>query len=832
MKFYQIYRYLLLAAVLILSVTVTAQVPQLLNFQAVARDASGNEILNENLTIRIAIIQDNPSGTVLWEEEHEVPTNEFGLFTLQIGDPAASKSDGTLNSFAEIDWLSGPLYIRPSIYYNSSWYQLPASRAVSTPYSLVAGDVASKQFEENADTLYFINGSLSIGSDSPGGSSLAVVSTDDSSEDALFEVKRNDGQTVFAVYPEAVRMYVSTGTAKGPKGGFAIGGFDRTKQGSPMDLLWVTPDSIRLYIENESSGEKSIKGGFAIGGFDRTKTERQDLMTISLDSTRIYINDTGTKGPKGGFAIGGFDRSKAGGNSYLNVSGKADAEVINPGDSRVLWYPLKEAFLTGRVLIESPDSVGTNSMATGFESKAIGDYSQAMGYQAVARGDYSTSIGNQTTASGLSSFAFGDASRASGPNSFAFGKGSIANGDGSYSFGLNCSATSTSSIAMGNGSLSNANYAFSAGKGATASNTGATAIGNTVTASGASSSALGYSTNASGNYSTATGYNTTASGTYSTAMGYSSTASAQDATAIGRSCSASGTGSVAFGMSNVSNNFYAVSIGYSSTASGQVSTAIGRDATASATNSVAIGYISKATAAGATAIGQSAEANGTYSFAGGYQSNGDGYGSVSLGNNTTSTNQYSSAIGFWSQSKADRSVAIGYNVVSTSYESFVCGAYNIEMTADPDSWVDTDPLFVIGNGYNSRSNAVTVLKNGNFGIGTINPAGKLDVNGSIYQRGSVLHADYVFEEGYELEPIEEHSCNMWADKHLPAVPGIKYDEEGQEIIEWGARNRGMLEELEKAHIYIEQLNTKLKSQQDVIEALQNEIDAIKKILNN
>ncbi len=81
---------------------------------------------------------------------------------------------------------------------------------------------------------------------------------------------------------------------------------------------------------------------------------------------------------------------------------------------------------------------------------------------------------------------------------------------------------------------------------------------------------------------------------------------------------------------------------------------------------------------------------------------------------------------------------------------------------------------------------------GTVGIGTTSPQGKLDVNGSIYQRGSQLHADYVFEDNYKLESIREYAEFMWKNKHLKGIPKAWVDDQGQEIVE----------ELEKAHIYI------------------------------
>ncbi|MFY9609147.1 MAG: hypothetical protein WAU45_11115 [Blastocatellia bacterium] len=101
------------------------------------------------------------------------------------------------------------------------------------------------------------------------------------------------------------------------------------------------------------------------------------------------------------------------------------------------------------------------------------------------------------------------------------------------------------------------------------------------------------------------------------------------------------------------------------------------------------------------------------------------------------------------------------------------------------------------------------LTGGNAGIGTTAPAGKLDVNGTIFQRGVLLHADYVFEPTYTLESIEDHSAFMWNNKHLPALGARTVDEKGQEVVEIGARMRGMLEEIEKAHIYISTLNDRI-----------------------
>ncbi len=155
-----------------------------------------------------------------------------------------------------------------------------------------------------------ITDNVGIGTSTPG-SRLEVFGNESGSDnDPLFEVKNNDGQTIFAVYPEGVRIYVDEDvTSKGLKGGFAVGGFNASK-GITNDYLRITPDTFRIYVDD--TGAKGLKGGFAVGGFNSsTKGITNEYLRITPDSVRIYVdNEPGTKGLKGGFAVGGFNASK------------------------------------------------------------------------------------------------------------------------------------------------------------------------------------------------------------------------------------------------------------------------------------------------------------------------------------------------------------------------------------------------------------------------------------------------------------------------------------------------------------------------------------------
>jgi trimeric autotransporter adhesin len=239
----------------------SSQVPQGFNYQAIARSSNGKEIVSTALQVKISVLTDTTnfyisgSGTYLWEEQQNVTTNSFGLFSLIVGNPAATKVQGSASNFSSINWNSGPLYLGAKIYYQGVWLNMGTSKFGSVPYAKVANTVAGPIQK------------------------LSVKGTATSPDTALFEVKNINGQTVFAVYNEGIRAYVDNGIVKGAtKGGFAIGGFETAKATS-QPFMMITPDSARIYV-NETA-VKGTKGGFAIGGFNTAKGTTTEFMKMT-----------------------------------------------------------------------------------------------------------------------------------------------------------------------------------------------------------------------------------------------------------------------------------------------------------------------------------------------------------------------------------------------------------------------------------------------------------------------------------------------------------------------------------------------------------------------
>lgn len=133
---------LLLLAIFSLGLTsLFAQIPQAINFQAIARDAESNPMVNTNIQIRLSVLDVTPEGTVVYQELRALQTNAYGSFSFQIGRDANYVTVGT---FENIAWADGSKFLKIEYDPTNTFsfdLTLGTIEFVSVPYAFAAGDV-------------------------------------------------------------------------------------------------------------------------------------------------------------------------------------------------------------------------------------------------------------------------------------------------------------------------------------------------------------------------------------------------------------------------------------------------------------------------------------------------------------------------------------------------------------------------------------------------------------------------------------------------------------------------------------------------------------------
>src|SRR4026208_2420283 len=130
---------ILLPLFIAVSSFVYGQVPDQINYQAVARNSVGNVLPNRKITVRLSIRDVNATGTTLYKETRTITTNNFGLFNIAIGSPGADNSTGTING---INWGSAAKFIQVEVDPDggSGFINMGAAQLLSVPYALYAGN--------------------------------------------------------------------------------------------------------------------------------------------------------------------------------------------------------------------------------------------------------------------------------------------------------------------------------------------------------------------------------------------------------------------------------------------------------------------------------------------------------------------------------------------------------------------------------------------------------------------------------------------------------------------------------------------------------------------
>lgn len=125
-----------------------AAIPQRISYQGIARDDMGNPLLNSPLGVRISILDGSALGNAVYIETHQLVTNEFGLFTLQVG--GGTPFSGT---FGAINWGSNLKWMRIEIDLGNEgqFTVIGNQQLLSVPYALAAGKPQDLRLDELAD---------------------------------------------------------------------------------------------------------------------------------------------------------------------------------------------------------------------------------------------------------------------------------------------------------------------------------------------------------------------------------------------------------------------------------------------------------------------------------------------------------------------------------------------------------------------------------------------------------------------------------------------------------------------------------------------------------
>jgi len=154
-----------------MSLIAAAQVPQQINYQAVARNATGAVLSNQAVSVRFTIHDASTTGTNVYQETQTgLTTNQFGLFTTAIGTGTQVGS----NTFSSINWGTNSKYLQVEIdpTGGTSYADMGTTQLNAVPYAL--NSASSDQWYTSANDIYNLNTNTTHISGTPSGTTLRI----------------------------------------------------------------------------------------------------------------------------------------------------------------------------------------------------------------------------------------------------------------------------------------------------------------------------------------------------------------------------------------------------------------------------------------------------------------------------------------------------------------------------------------------------------------------------------------------------------------------------------------------------------------------------------
>lgn len=150
-------RFLLYLIILSATQIIFSQAPQSFKYQAMARNANGEIMVNQSVSILIEIMRGTAT---VYTETHKLITNQFGLINLEIGRGNQANRD-----FSDINWSLGDHYIAVSIdpEGGTNYLSVGTAQLLSVPYALYANNSADSYWDNIQTNLNYRLGKVMIG---------------------------------------------------------------------------------------------------------------------------------------------------------------------------------------------------------------------------------------------------------------------------------------------------------------------------------------------------------------------------------------------------------------------------------------------------------------------------------------------------------------------------------------------------------------------------------------------------------------------------------------------------------------------------------------------
>ncbi len=592
------------------------QSPNAIPYQAVARNATGNLIPNQLISLRFTLHDSTALGSIVYQESHSTTTNSLGLFSVNIGQGIP-----TTGTFSAINWKINSKYLQVELDTagGTNYANMGTTQLQSVPYALYAksnGDVATNGLEK-------MNDSVSLGGRIRKETTIAL----DGNEMVIRDINTNTtyntaSQTLFPSFVNIgavplTQTFLVNNTAKLANVRIYVNGLTGTS------ITMNVKNSAGTSLGNVSNTYNGGNAQWSIFTFSNSPLlYTGEIYTISITGTagtvwyysaaNPYTTGVASLGAGSDFA---FEVNQYGENGLLYLGNNAvgigtdtpDGKLDVNGKTKTTQLQVTNNAGTNKVLVS--DATG-NANWTATSTLASGTLDQAYNFGGAGAGRTVTANDGAVKIAGTDGFLV--------TGSYGSGDTVEVSGAGTRMF------------------FNPKKIAFRAGR-VTGTQWNSDSIG-------LYSTAFGYDTKAKGLYSTAMGSNTQAIGPYSTAMGSSTQASLDYSTAFGYGTKAKGAYSTAMGSSSDANGLYSTAMGNSTLANGHSSTAMGVSTQANGSFSTAMGSFTHANGEASTAMGYGVDANGDYSTAIGVTLTANGYASLVIGRDNDSLLAPQSAI--------------------------------------------------------------------------------------------------------------------------------------------------------------------------------------------